>query len=93
MSQQALLKRIVEALDDAGIPYMLAGSLVSTPQGEPRATHDIDLVVDIAAGDVARVMRALALPVLTRSTRHRHGCLFEGRDRGERRPPIRCVSG
>ena len=27
MSQQALLKRVVEALDGAGIPYMLTGSL------------------------------------------------------------------
>ncbi len=62
MSQQALLKRIVEALDGAGIPYMLTGSLVSSLQGEPRATHDIDLVVDIATGDVARVTQALSAP-------------------------------
>jgi len=62
MSQQALLKRIVEALDGAGIPYMLTGSLASSLQGEPRSTHDIDLVVDISAGDVARVVRALSAP-------------------------------
>ena len=47
MSQQALLTRIVETLDGAGIPYMLTGSVASSLQGEPRATHDIDLVVDI----------------------------------------------
>jgi hypothetical protein len=62
MSQQALLKRIVEALDGVGIPYMLTGSLVSSLQGEPRATHDIDLVVDIAVADVARVTEALSAP-------------------------------
>jgi hypothetical protein len=62
VSQQALLTRIVEALDGAGIPYMLTGSLASSLQGEPRATHDIDLVIDITAGDVARVMRALSAP-------------------------------
>jgi len=62
MSQQALLKHIVEALDGAGIPYMLTGSLVSSLQGEPRATHDIDLVVDIATGAVARVTQALSAP-------------------------------
>ena len=45
MPQQALLKRIVEALDGAGIPYMLTGSLASSLQGEPRASHDIDLVI------------------------------------------------
>lgn len=62
MSQQALLKLIVEALDGAGIPYMLTGSLVSSLQGEPRATHDIDLVVDMTTGDVVRVTQALSAP-------------------------------
>ena len=62
MSQQALLTRIVGALNGAGIPYMLTGSLASSLQGEPRATHDIDLVVDIAASAVARVTRALSAP-------------------------------
>jgi hypothetical protein len=62
MSQQALLKRIVEALDEAGVPYMLTGSLASSLQGEPRATHDIDLVVDVSAADVGRVTRALSGP-------------------------------
>ena len=62
MSQQALLTRIVEALDGASIPYMLTGSLASSLQGEPRATHDIDLVIDIAPGDVARTTGALSAP-------------------------------
>jgi hypothetical protein len=62
VSQRALLTRIVAALDRAGIPYMLTGSLASSIQGEPRATHDIDLVVDIAADDVPRVVSALSAP-------------------------------
>jgi len=62
VSQQALLRRIVEALDGAGIPYMLTGSLASSLQGEPRTTHDIDLVIDITPGDVARVIHALSAP-------------------------------
>jgi hypothetical protein len=62
VSQRALLTRIVEALDRAAIPYMLTGSLASSLQGEPRATHDIDLVVDIATADVARVVAALSAP-------------------------------
>lgn len=62
MPQQALLKRIVEALDGAGIPYMLTGSLASSLQGEPRASHDIDLVISITAGDVARVTAVLSAP-------------------------------
>ena len=48
MSQQELLKRAVGALERAGVDYMLTGSLVSSLQGNPRATHDIDLVVSMA---------------------------------------------
>jgi hypothetical protein len=62
VSQQALLKRIVEALDEAGVRYMVTGSLASSLQGEPRATHDIDLVVDISPADAGRVTRALSGP-------------------------------
>jgi hypothetical protein len=62
MSEQSLLARVVAGLADAGVAYMLSGSLASSLQGEPRATHDIDLVVDIQFADVARVMGALAAP-------------------------------
>lgn len=36
---------MTETLERVGVDYMLTGSLVSSLQGEPRATHDIDLVV------------------------------------------------
>lgn len=39
-------------LDGAGIDYMVTGSLASSLQGEPRATHDIDLVIQIAPHQV-----------------------------------------
>ena len=45
MSQQELLRQIVEILDSARIEYMLTGSIVSSLQGEPRSTHDIDIIV------------------------------------------------
>jgi hypothetical protein len=45
MSQSELLKKVVNALDAAQVPYMLTGSYASSLQGEPRLTHDIDLVV------------------------------------------------
>ena len=47
MSQQELLKKIIQALDQAEIQYMITGSIVSSLQGEPRSTHDIDIVVSI----------------------------------------------
>lgn len=47
MSQQELLKKVIQALNQAGIQYMITGSIVSSLQGEPRSTHDIDIVVAI----------------------------------------------
>ena len=60
MSQQELLKRVIAKLEESGIEYMLTGSLASSLQGEPRATHAIDLVIAIrtTADDVARTLRA-----------------------------------
>ena len=40
MSQQELLRRVVKELEELDVEYMLTGSLVSSLQGEPRATHD-----------------------------------------------------
>jgi len=40
------------ALERAGVGYFLGGSLASSFQGEPRATNDIDLVVDLAEWQV-----------------------------------------
>ena len=45
MSQSGLLIHTVKALVETTNDYMLTGSLVSSMQGEPRATQDIDLVV------------------------------------------------
>jgi len=47
VSQPELLKLAVQRLEAAGIDYMITGSVASSLQGEPRATHDIDIVVDI----------------------------------------------
>ena len=47
MSQPELLKLVVRRLEAAGIDYMITGSVASSLQGEPRATHDIDVVVAI----------------------------------------------
>ena len=47
MSQQELLKQVIQALDQAEIQYMITGSVVSSLQGEPRSTHDIDIIIVI----------------------------------------------
>ncbi len=41
-----LLLRIVSMIETAHVPYMITGSFSSTHHGAPRATHDIDIVID-----------------------------------------------
>lgn len=62
MSQQELLTYVVRALDGAGIEYMVTGSIVSSLQGEPRLTHDIDLVVAIEGYQIPRLLESFASP-------------------------------
>jgi hypothetical protein len=50
---------VADALDRAGIAYFLGGSLASSLQGDPRATNDIDLVVDLAEAQVGALVAAL----------------------------------
>lgn len=62
MSQSELLKAIVAELDAAGIDYLLTGSLASSLQGEPRSTHDIDLVVSMDAPGADRIVKVFHAP-------------------------------
>lgn len=57
MSQQELLKKVVGTLDRVEIEYMLTGSFASSLQGEPRSTHDMDLVVAIQPKAVKELVR------------------------------------
>jgi len=59
MTLAGLLARLVKALDDAGIPYMVTGSLASSFHGEPRATMDIDIVIDPAPDSLDRFLARL----------------------------------
>lgn len=58
MSQSQLLIEAVSALENAGVGYLLTGSLASSIQGEPRATHDIDIVIEVDVSVVAALARA-----------------------------------
>jgi hypothetical protein len=62
MSQHELLKRVVTECDRLSIPLMLTGSLVSSLQGEPRATHDIDVVIDMLAESIGAFHEAFHEP-------------------------------
>jgi hypothetical protein len=45
------LRFVVQVLDSHAIGYMITGSVASSLQGEPRATHDLDVVVAIRTED------------------------------------------
>ena len=62
MSQQELLTRVVSVLDSAGIEYMLTGSFATSLHGEPRSTHDIDLVVSLTRPQADRLLREFPPP-------------------------------
>lgn len=50
---------VVDLLDRAEIPYMLAGSFASTYHSSPRTTHDIDVVIDPTRPALDRFVRDL----------------------------------
>lgn len=49
------LRRLVGALESAGIPYMVTGSFASSFHGTPRASQDIDFVVDPSPEQIRRL--------------------------------------
>ena len=55
----AAFKRLLEVLNQLGIPYAVGGSLASSVHGTPRATADIDLVVDIRPAHARPLAAAL----------------------------------
>lgn len=48
MTFEDLVSDVVGRLNDAGIAHMLTGSVASSWYGEPRATQDLDVVIDPA---------------------------------------------
>jgi hypothetical protein len=41
-----LIRQAIALLDLSAVPYMITGSLASSYHGEPRATRDLDIVID-----------------------------------------------
>ena len=62
MSQPELLKQVIGVLEDTGVDYMVTGSFASSLHGEPRMSHDIDLVVAIPESAVDKLMEAFPFP-------------------------------
>jgi len=47
MQERSLFKIFTDRLNKLGVPYMMTGSVASIIYGEPRVTHDIDIVITI----------------------------------------------
>jgi hypothetical protein len=62
MSQPQLLEKVLDVLNINQIDYMITGSIVSSLQGEPRATHDIDIVVNIQSASIQNLTEIFKPP-------------------------------
>jgi hypothetical protein len=51
--------RVGTAIEGAGGAYFVGGSLASSFQGEPRATNDVDIVLDLALGRIDGLVASL----------------------------------
>ncbi len=56
MLQPQLVIEVINILNKNDIEYMLTGSFVSSLQGEPRLTHDIDLIINISQSEANKII-------------------------------------
>ena len=57
MTGTALLRTLTARLHDAGIPFMLTGSLAAAVHGAGRATLDIDVVIAPESSQLETLVR------------------------------------
>lgn len=54
--EMTTLRKVIQRLDGAGIPYMLTGSMALNFYGQPRATNDFDIVIEIQQSNVNQIV-------------------------------------
>ena len=59
MNLATLLTMVVQVLEEAGVPYMLTGSVASAYYAQPRATQDLDFVIDAPLSRIHAVVDGL----------------------------------
>jgi len=59
-SQNDFLKKLVKALDNCSIPYMLSGSFSSSFYGQPRATQDADIIIATTEEQLIAFVKSLS---------------------------------
>jgi hypothetical protein len=58
MPEHNLFNVFLSCLEKYNIPYIVTGAVASVVYGEPRLTHDIDLVVDLNDKDARKIIDA-----------------------------------
>jgi len=61
MPEPNLFQIFASRLEELGLRYMVTGAVASIIYGEPRLTHDIDLVVEITEENVDKIVKAFPL--------------------------------
>ena len=83
MPEPDLIELFVGPLQSTGIRYIINGSVAAMLYGEPRVTHDIDLVVFLRTADIAKLPHLFPAPefcvppaevIAAEMTRQQHGC-------------------
>lgn len=59
MTFAEVLATVITALEGARVPFMVTGSLASSYHGEPRATRDVDIVIDPGPETLERLVDAV----------------------------------
>lgn len=61
MSETDLVLLFTRRLERAGFKYMITGSVAGVFYGEPRVTHDVDLVLALGPSDASRIAELFPL--------------------------------
>ena len=61
MPEHDLIQVFINRLNKLAVQYMVTGAVAATIYGEPRLTHDIDLVIDLRLQDIERFINAFPL--------------------------------
>lgn len=59
MTAQHIVRKVIDSLEEIGVPYMLVGSFSSNAYGIPRNTHDADFVVELGATSIQKLAEKL----------------------------------
>jgi hypothetical protein len=62
MPEPDLFLLFIRPFNRSGIRYVVTGSVATTFYGEPRLTHDVDLVVLLAASDIPKLFEMFPSP-------------------------------